>query len=165
MPSLSRRKWVPESCENYVQGLAKFASEQSAEKVANEISRLTAFNRRIYERECFNLNPAGNVMNPRAEAYLAENLGSRPSLGYPGDKYEMGLEAVEQIEVITAELCAETFQAKYAEIRVASGAMAISMPSWQPASRVIKSSRHLHALAAMLPITWQALPGLRSGNS
>ncbi len=124
MPSLSRRNWVPESSENYVQSLAKFASTHAAEKIAAEISKLTAFNRRIYERECFNLNPAGNAMNPRAEAYLAEGLGSRPSLGYPGDKYEMGLEAVEQIEAITAELCAEIFQAKYAEIRVASGAMA-----------------------------------------
>jgi glycine hydroxymethyltransferase len=124
MPSLSRRSWVPEASENYVQSLAKFAATQSAEKIAGEISQLTARNRRIYEQECFNLNPAGNAMNPRAEAYLAKGLGSRPSLGYPGDKYEMGLEAVEQIEVITAELCAEIFQAKYAEIRVASGAMA-----------------------------------------
>jgi glycine hydroxymethyltransferase len=124
MPSMSRRNWVPESSENYVQSLAKFAATQPAEKIAAEISRLTALNRKIFERECFNLNPAGNAMNPRAEAFLAEGLGSRPSLGYPGDKYEMGLEAVEQIEVITAELCAEIFQAKYAEIRVASGAMA-----------------------------------------
>lgn len=124
MPSLSRRSWVPEASENYVQSLAKFAATQSAEKIAGEISQLTARNRKIYERECFNLNPAGNAMNPRAEAFLAEGLGSRPSLGYPGDKYEMGLEAVEQIEVIAAELCAEIFQAKYAEIRVASGAMA-----------------------------------------
>lgn len=124
MPSLSRRNWVPEASENYVQNLAKFAATQSAKKIAVEISELTASNRRIYERECFNLNPAGNAMNPRAEAYLAEGLGSRPSLGYPGDKYEMGLEAVEQIVVIAAELCAEIFQAKYAEIRVASGAMA-----------------------------------------
>ncbi len=124
MPSLSRRNWVPEASENFVQSLAKFAASQSAEKIADEISRLTALNRRIYERECFNLNPAGNAMNPRAEAFLAEGLGSRPSLGYPGDKYEMGLEAVEQIEAITAELCAEIFQAKHAEIRVASGAMA-----------------------------------------
>ena len=119
MPSLMRRNWVPESSENYVQSLAKFSASQSAEKIADEISQLTALNRRIYERECFNLNPAGNAMNPRAEAFLAEGLGSRPSLGYPGDKYEMGLEAVEQIEAITAELCAEIFQAKYAEIRVA----------------------------------------------
>jgi glycine hydroxymethyltransferase len=63
-------------------------------------------------------------MNPRAEAMLAAGLGSRPSLGYPGDKYEMGLEAIEEIEVIAAELCAEVFGARYAEIRVASGAMA-----------------------------------------
>ena len=124
MPSMSRRNWVPESSEDYVQSLAKFAATQSAEKIADEVSRLTALNRRIYESECFNLNPAGNAMNPRAEAFLSEGLGSRPSLGYPGDKYEMGLEAVEQIEVIAAELCAEIFQAKYAEIRVASGAMA-----------------------------------------
>ncbi len=124
MPSLSRRNWVPEASENYVLRLAEFASTQPAEKIAHEISQLTALNRRFYEQDCFNLNPAGNAMNPRAEAYLAEGLGSRPSLGYPGDKYEMGLEAVEQIEAIAAELCAEIFQAKYAEIRVASGAMA-----------------------------------------
>jgi glycine hydroxymethyltransferase len=124
MPTMSRRSWVPEFSENYVQKLAAFASGQTAGTIVAEISRLTSLNRTIYEQDCFNLNPAGNVMNPRAEAFLAEGLGSRPSLGYPGDKYEMGLEAVEQIEAITAELCAEIFQAKYAEIRVASGAMA-----------------------------------------
>src|SRR3546814_18749436 len=64
------------------------------------------------------------VMNPRAEAVLAAGLGSRPSLGYPGDKYEMGLEAIEEIEVIAAELAAEVFRARHAEIRVASGALA-----------------------------------------
>ncbi len=63
-------------------------------------------------------------MNPKAEAALASGLGSRPSLGYPGDKYEMGLEAIEEIEVIAAELACEIFQAKYAEIRVGSGALA-----------------------------------------
>lgn len=47
-------------------------------------------NRNIHERECINLNPATNIMNPRAEAALASGLGSRPSLGYAGDRYEMG---------------------------------------------------------------------------
>ena len=42
-------------------------------------------------------------MNPRAEALLASGLGARPSLGYPGDKYETGLEAIEEIEVIAAD--------------------------------------------------------------
>ena len=63
-------------------------------------------------------------MNPKAEAALARGLGGRPSLGYPGDKYGMGLEAIEEIEVIAAELAAEIFNARYAEVRVASGAMA-----------------------------------------
>ena len=63
-------------------------------------------------------------MNPRAEALLGSGLGSRPSLGYPGDKYETGLEAIEQIEVIAAELAARVFAAPYAEVRIGSGAMA-----------------------------------------
>jgi glycine hydroxymethyltransferase len=45
-------------------------------------------------------------------------------LGYPGDEYEMGLEGIEQVEVIAAELAAEVFGARYAEIRVPSGAIA-----------------------------------------
>ena len=60
-------------------------------------------------------------MNPRAAALLASGLGSRPSLGYPGDKYEMGLE---EIKEIAAELCREVFNSTYAEIRVSSGATA-----------------------------------------
>jgi glycine hydroxymethyltransferase len=63
-------------------------------------------------------------MNPRAEAMLSAHLGSRPSLGYPGDKYETGLEAIEEIEVIAAELAAEVFGATHAEVRVGSGALA-----------------------------------------
>ena len=61
---------------------------------------------------------------PAAEALLSAGLGSRPSLGYPGEKYEMGLEAIEQIEVVAAELAAEVFGARYAEVRVGSGALA-----------------------------------------
>ena len=89
-----------------------------------ELDSLIALNRSIHDRRCVNLNPATNTMNPRAEAALASGLGTRVSLGYPGDKYEMGLEAIERIEVIAAELAAEVFDAAYAEVRVPSGAMA-----------------------------------------
>lgn len=123
MPHLVRRTWVPESCENLVQRLATAVEAPSAQ-VATRIDTLIERNEAIHNRECFNLNPATNVMNPRAEAVLARGLGSRPSLGYPGGKYEMGLEAIEEIEVIAAELAAEVFGAAYAEIRVGSGALA-----------------------------------------
>ncbi|WP_374644692.1 serine hydroxymethyltransferase [Tabrizicola sp.] len=123
MPHLAPRPWVPAACETHIQRLASDAGKASAQ-VANRLDALIAKNREIHDQDCFNLNPATNVMNPRAEAALASGIGSRPSLGYPGDKYEMGLEAIEEIEVIAAELAAEVFGARYAEIRVASGALA-----------------------------------------
>src|SRR3546814_79215 len=124
MTLLARRSWVPEVCESYVQELAQRTAALPSRDIAERIDDLVERNRAIHERECFNLNPATNVMNPRAEAVLAAGLGSRPSLGYPGDKYEMGLEAIEEIEVIAAALAAEVFRARHAEIRVASGALA-----------------------------------------
>jgi len=124
MTNLARRPWVPDVCETYVQELAQRTAALPSQDIADRIDDLVQRNRAIHERECFNLNPATNVMNPRAEAVLAAGLGSRPSLGYPGDKYEMGLEAIEEIEVIAAALAAEVFRARYAEIRVASGALA-----------------------------------------
>ncbi|WGV14955.1 serine hydroxymethyltransferase [Fuscovulum ytuae] len=124
MTRLDRRDWVPAPCEDHVMTLAAAAATGSDAEVEARVAALIDWNADIHDRECFNLNPATNVMNPRAEAALARGLGSRPSLGYPGDKYEMGLEAIEEIEVIAAELAAEVFDASYAEIRVASGAMA-----------------------------------------
>jgi glycine hydroxymethyltransferase len=124
MPQLAKRAWVPAACENYIEDIAAPLGSMAAQEIATAIETLAEENRSIHERECFNLNPATNVMNPRAEALLSSRIGSRPSLGYPGDKYEMGLEAIEKIEVICAELAAEIFAARYAEIRVASGALA-----------------------------------------
>jgi glycine hydroxymethyltransferase len=123
MPHLNRRNWVPAEAEHYIQNIAAETARAGSDAVENRITGLMAENRAIHERDCINLNPATNVMNPRAEAALAQGLGSRPSLGYPGDKYEMGLEAIEKIEVIAAELAAEIFDARFAEIRVASGAL------------------------------------------
>ncbi|MCI2400438.1 aminotransferase class I/II-fold pyridoxal phosphate-dependent enzyme [Aliiroseovarius subalbicans] len=122
MPHLASRPWVP--TEDLIQRIATQTAQADSAGVAARIDALIADNRQIHEAECFNLNPATNVMNPRAEAALASGMGTRPSLGYPGDKYEMGLEAIEEVEVIAAELAGEIFDAAYAEIRVPSGAIA-----------------------------------------
>ena len=111
MTALARRSWVPNPIEDYVQEIAAATSRDRGQKVDARLHALVDENRTIHDIDCVNLNPATNVMNPRAEALLARGLG-RPSLGYPGDKYEMGLEAIERIEVIAAELAAETFGAQ-----------------------------------------------------
>jgi glycine hydroxymethyltransferase len=131
---------VPAASEDFVQKLAGVTAATDAALLADRIDRLVRENREIHEDLCINLNPATNVMNPKAEALLASGLGTRVSLGYPGDKYEMGLEAVEQIEVIASELAAEIFAARFAEIRVQSGAMAnlyAFMATCSPGDRII----------------------------
>src|SRR5262245_6481128 len=124
MPALAHRTWVCEASETFVQAVAEDTARATSTAIDANIERLIVANAKIHDVDCINLNPAANVLNPRAEAALARGLGSRPSLGYPGNKYEMGLEAIERIEVIAAELAAEIFKERYAEIRVASGALA-----------------------------------------
>lgn len=121
---LAPRPWLPAAAEARVAETLAGLDGLSAPSLQDEIERLAAANHRIHDLECVNLNPASNVMNPRAEALLAARLGTRASLGYPGEKYETGLEAVEQIEVIAASLAASIFRARYAEVRVGSGALA-----------------------------------------
>jgi glycine hydroxymethyltransferase len=124
MTKLQQRDWVPEHAERYIQAIANAAATRSADELERDLLSYVAENRNIHERDCVNLNPATNAMNPKAEALLASGIGSRPSLGYPGDKYEMGLEGIEKIEILAAQLAAEIFGARYAEIRVGSGALA-----------------------------------------
>lgn len=137
---LERRAWVPPPCEDLVQSIAAETAATDAPALAERINHLVAENRRIHEQHGINLNPASNIMNPRAEALMASGLGSRASLGYPGDKVEMGLQAIERIEVIAAELAAEVFDARYAEVRVGSGALAnlyVFMACCKPGDTII----------------------------
>lgn len=119
-----QRPWLDSALNDFVDAvIAKIDFSHSA-TLAGQIEALAAESKAIHNQQCINLNPATNIMNPRAEALLASGIGSRPSLGYPGDKYEMGLEAIEQIEVLCAALANEIFSSEFAEIRVGSGALA-----------------------------------------
>lgn len=118
------REWLPVGPQRRESAIREAIASLASADTANLVERLIERNRQIHEVECVNLNPATNVMNPRAEAALSAGLGSRPSLGYAGEKYEMGLEAIEEIEVIAADLACRVFGARFAEIRVGSGALA-----------------------------------------
>lgn len=122
--AFDEKPWVDGAINQYARETVQSVAMDDEQAVVKAIYQLADQNRAIHEQQCINLNPATNIMNPKAEALLASGIGSRPSLGYPGDKYEMGLEAIEKIEILAGQLACEVFDAKYAEIRVASGAMA-----------------------------------------
>ncbi len=140
MSTLARRPWLPPASQDLELRYAATTRESDASAIEARVLALVDENRTTHERDCVNLNPATNTMNPKAESLLSAGLGHRPSLGHVGAKIEMGLEAIEEIEVIAAELAAEVFNARYAEIRVASGTMAnlyAFMTVCQPGSVVI----------------------------
>ena len=122
--ALAPRPWLPAAVADRVADTSSAVAGGDPTDVAALLADLVAENQRIHDETCVNLNPATNRMNPRAEQMLAARLGSRASLGYPGEKYEMGLEAIEQIEIIAAELAGRVFHADFAEVRVGSGALA-----------------------------------------
>ena len=68
--TLQKRSWVPTGCESLVMRVAGETGATASSDVLARIEALAADNKRIHEAECFNLNPATNVMNPRAEALL-----------------------------------------------------------------------------------------------
>ncbi len=121
---MSSRSWLPQVSQEREAGIVGALGEASLDSIDQRVHALVTRTVEIHDRECVQLNPATNVMHPRAEAMLSSGIGTRPSLGYAGAKYEMGLEAVEEIEVIAASLARQVFDARYAEIRVGSGALA-----------------------------------------
>lgn len=121
---MTTRPWLSETAQDRESEVLDSVAGHDPTQLRVAIDHLIDDNRRIHERDTLNLNPATNVMSPRAEAALSRGLGARPSLGHPGEKYEVGLEAVESLEVITADLAQQVFGARFAEIRVLSGAMA-----------------------------------------
>lgn len=157
---LQARPWVPEGAERFIQAQAQRCARQTADENERDLLSWVTLNRDTHEHACINLNPATNTMSPRAESMLAASIAGRPSLGYPGAKYEMGLEAIEKMEVLAAELAAQAFGARYVEVRAGSGVlanlfayMALARPGdtvFVPAAEVAGHVSHHRAGAAGL---------------
>ena len=75
---MKQREWVPAASEAFVHNIASSTAAQPSASILARVQALADANREIHERQCFNLNPATNVMNPAAEALLASGIGTRP---------------------------------------------------------------------------------------
>src|SRR6185436_4475265 len=119
------KPWLPEDCAKAVADIeASLRSWNDLDAIEESLLALVDRHEGHLDRESIGLNAGTNIMNPRAAALLGRSLGNRPSLGYPGDKYEMGMEAAGEIEVIAEGLVKRLFDSRYAEVRVGSGALA-----------------------------------------
>src|SRR6266851_1850661 len=118
------KAWLPAESQKLIAEAEARLIGNSGEAVEARLLQLIDAHERHMDRESIGLNAGTNVMNPRAAALLARSLGNRPSLGYPGDKYEMGMEFAEEIEIVAEALVRRLFGAPFAELRLGSGALA-----------------------------------------
>ena len=135
-----KRNWLSEPAKKRVAEVQSATKDLTPAQIQKRIEELAVESHELHEVKGINLNPATNILNPRAEKILSSGMGSRASLGHPGDKYEVGLDAIEQIEVITGDLACELFGAKFSEFRVASGALAnlyAFMATCKPGDKII----------------------------
>lgn len=134
------RPWVPEPLETRIQARIAALSGLSAEALEAELEATLARHERLHDREVLNLYAGTNLLNPRAAAYLARSVGSRPSLGWPGDKYETGMGHAEEIEIMAQALVCRVFGCRFCEFRVGSGSLAnlyAFMATCRPGDRIM----------------------------
>lgn len=117
-------EWLEPELRAYYDQLKAEADALEPDGVVAYIEEILERHRQWVDRSCITLYAGTNVMNPRVSALLASTVGTRPSMGPPGAKYQTGLRFIERIEVAARELAKRLFQARYAETRVYSGSMA-----------------------------------------
>ncbi len=120
----SSRSWVPQELVEFYEEHAAHYRKLAPRDFEGEVAKALAQHERFMDRECISLYAGTNIMNPRAARFLSSSVGSRPSLGYPGDKYETGLRYAEQIEIMAVEILKRIFKCRYVEFRVGSGSLA-----------------------------------------
>jgi glycine hydroxymethyltransferase len=82
-----------------------------------------AYARRVDE-DALLLYAGGNAPTAAMAELVHPALSNQPSMGYPGDKYQAGLEELDVVEVAVAAAVAGVMGARYAEVRPTSATLA-----------------------------------------
>ncbi len=139
----SRRPWVGSEVDAFIQeNTARYLMMSNAE-LDQELERLVTTHEQYMDHQCVQLYAGTNIVNPRVGRMLSSTLGSRASLGYPGAKYNMGMQYGDQIEIMLAALLKKLFDAPYVEYRVPSGTIAnlyVYMAATKPGDTVMAFS-------------------------
>ncbi len=116
--------WASYPAQQRIVELEERFSGLPPEAVGQSVRRILADHTKKVDEGGIVLYAGTNVMSPLARRFLGSTLESRPSMGYPGDKYQTFLEHVEELEVLVTDLARRAFGAEFAEVRVQSGTLA-----------------------------------------
>ena len=118
------RPWLKKSELERIDELVERYGQADPSEVPALVADFVRQSEELNDRVCLNLYAGTNVMDPQARMFAHSTISSRPSLGQPGNKYEMGLQHAEALEVLCLSLARRIFGCSYVEFRVFSGGMA-----------------------------------------
>ncbi|MFF5259366.1 serine hydroxymethyltransferase [Actinomadura viridis] len=116
--------WASPTARARIAEVAGRITDLSPEGVTETVRGALRDHARSFDAEGIVLYAGTNVMSPAARAVSDPPVGGRPSMGWPGEKYQSGLDALDTLEVLTPTLVARLLGARFAEVRSHSATMA-----------------------------------------
>lgn len=115
--------WASGRARGRLHDVEQALPEDPAAALTAAAHAIAAHERRV-EREALLLYAGGNLPSPRVAAAHHALLSNQPSMGYAGDKFQAGLEALDVVEVAVSRQVADVMGATFAEIRPTSATLA-----------------------------------------
>jgi glycine hydroxymethyltransferase len=116
--------WASPAARARLAEVAAAHPDLSPAGVRAAVHRALAAHERHYDDEGIVLYAGTNVMSPAARQACRPAVGGRPSMGWPGAKYQTGLEHIDTLEVLAPRLIARLTGARFAEVRSQSATLA-----------------------------------------
>ncbi|MHA1410623.1 MAG: serine hydroxymethyltransferase [Candidatus Odinarchaeia archaeon] len=75
-------------------------------------------------KKTINLIASENVASPAVKEAMISDFGDRYAEGWPGERVYAGTKYIDEVEVLTAKLARELYEAEFADVRAISGVIA-----------------------------------------
>jgi glycine hydroxymethyltransferase len=116
--------WASPVARARIAEVAAELTDLSVAGVTETVRHALGEHARRFDQEGIVLYAGTNVMSAAAQEAGGPSVGSRQSIGWPAEKYQTGLEALDVLEVLAPTLVARLVGARFAEVRSQSATLA-----------------------------------------
>jgi glycine hydroxymethyltransferase len=116
--------WASPAARTRIAEVSAGLTDLSLTGVTETVRRALGEHARQFDDEGIVLYAGTNVMSAAAQRVCAPLVGGRPSMGWPGEKYQQGLDKLDTLEVLAPTLVGRLVGARFAEVRSQSATFA-----------------------------------------